>query len=208
MIAQPCRLAVGGRIDRATAFTLRFNGRDIAAYAGDTLASALLANGVRVVGRSFKYHRPRGVFSAGVEEPNALVQLRQGGRGEPNSRATTVEAFPGLEAASQGGWPSVDFDIGAVLGAFSRFMPAGFYYKTFIGPGRGTAWWMFCERFIRRGAGGRAGDPGRTGPRARRRAARPARRRARRCLARRRARRTAGDGEPAHPHPHHRLRRL
>jgi len=134
MIAQPCRLATGGRIDRAAAFTLRFNGRDIAAYAGDTLASALLANGVRVVGRSFKYHRPRGVFSAGVEEPNALVQLRQGGRSEPNSRATTVEAFPGLEATSQGGWPSVDFDIGAVLGAFSRFMPAGFYYKTFIVP--------------------------------------------------------------------------
>jgi sarcosine oxidase subunit alpha len=159
MIAQPCRLATGGRIDRATEFTLRFNGRDIAAYAGDTLASALLANGVRVVGRSFKYHRPRGVFSAGVEEPNALVQLRQGGRGEPNSRATTVEAFPGLEAASQGGWPSVDFDIGAVLGAFSRFMPAGFYYKTFIGPGRGTAWWMFCERFIRRAAAaGRVAD--------------------------------------------------
>jgi sarcosine oxidase subunit alpha len=152
MTRQPCRLATGGRIDRAAAFTLRFDGREIAAHAGDTLASALLANGVRVVGRSFKYHRPRGVFSAGVEEPNALVQLRQGGRSEPNSRATTVEAFPGLEANSQGGWPSVTFDLGAALGAFSRFMPAGFYYKTFIGPGRGTAWWMFCERFIRRAA--------------------------------------------------------
>ncbi len=154
MIAQPWRVAGSGRIDRSTSFTVRFNGRKIAAYPGDTLASALLANGVRVVDRSFKYHRPRGIFSAGVEEPNALVRLRQGGRAEPNSLATTVEAFPGLEAASQSGWPSVDHDIGAALGAFSRFMPAGFYYKTFVGFGRGTRWWMFCERFIRRAAAG------------------------------------------------------
>ena len=152
MIRQPNRLAAGGRIDRSTAFTLRFDGREIPAYGGDTLASALLANNVKVIGRSFKYHRPRGVFSAGVEEPNALVRLRQGGRGEPNSRATVVEAFAGLQAESQAGWPSVNHDVGAILGCFSRFMPAGFYYKTFMGLGSGTRWWMFFERFIRTAA--------------------------------------------------------
>jgi methylglutamate dehydrogenase subunit C len=151
--SQPNRIGAGGRIDRSATFTIRFNDRDIAAHPGDTLASALLANGVKIVGRSFKYHRPRGIVSAGVEEANALVQLREGARTEPNSRATTIEAYPGLIARSQGGWPSVDTDIGAVVGAFARFMPAGFYYKTFIGPFHNTRWWMFCERFIRRAAG-------------------------------------------------------
>jgi len=157
MTSQPNRLASGGRIDRSATLLLRFDGRDIAAYSGDTLASALLANGVKVVGRSFKYHRPRGVYSAGVEEPNALVQVRRGARSEPNTLATTTEAFDGLEAFGQNGWPSVAFDMGAVFGRFSHLLPAGFYYKTFIGPGRGTAFWMFCERFIRNAAGmGRA----------------------------------------------------
>lgn len=153
MTAQPNRLAAGGRIDRGTTLNLRFDGRDIAAHAGDTLASALLAHGAKVIGRSFKYHRPRGVFSAGIEEPNALVQLRHGARSEPNTLATTTEAFDGLEAFGQNGWPSVAFDLGAIFGRFSYLLPAGFYYKTFIGPGRGTAFWMFCEGFIRKAAG-------------------------------------------------------
>jgi heterotetrameric sarcosine oxidase alpha subunit len=160
---QPNRLATGGRIDRATTFAMRFDGRTVAAHPGDTLASALLANGVGIVGRSFKYHRPRGIVAAGVEEPNALLRLRQGARAEPNSRATTVEAFAGLEAASQGGWPSVGFDVGAALGAFARFMPSGFYYKTFFGSGRSTARWMFFERFIRRAASAARG-PGEPDP--------------------------------------------
>jgi len=153
MTAQPNRLASGGRVDRGTTFTVRFDGHDIAAHPGDTLASALLAHGLKVVGRSFKYHRPRGVYAAGVEEPNALVEIRRGPRAEPNTLATTAEAFDGLEAFGQNGWPSVAFDMGAVSGLLSRLLPAGFYYKTFIGPGQGTAFWMFCERFIRRAAG-------------------------------------------------------
>jgi sarcosine oxidase subunit alpha len=136
---------------------MRFDGRDLAAHPGDTLASALLANGVRIVARSFKYHRPRGVFGAGVEEPNALVQLRTGARSEPNTLATTVEAYEGLEAKSQNNWPSVKCDFGAVNGWLSQLLPAGFYYKTFIGLGKGTGTWMFFEKFIRRAAGmGRA----------------------------------------------------
>ena len=146
------RLSTGGRIDRARPITLHFDGIKLAAYQGDTLASALLAHGVRIVNRSFKYHRPRGVFSAGVEEPNALVHLREGARGEPNTRATSIEAFDGLVSHSQSGWPSVRRDIGGLLGLFMRFMPAGFYYKTFIGPGRGTKAWMFFEHFIRKAA--------------------------------------------------------
>jgi sarcosine oxidase subunit alpha len=154
---QENRLSQGGRIDRAASFTMRFDGREVRAFGGDTLASALLGNGVRVVARSFKYHRPRGVFAAGVEEPNALVRLREGARAEPNSRATTIEAYPGLRAASQNAWPSLRFDVAALSGALQRLLPAGFYYKTFIGPGAGIGWWMFCESFIRRAAGrGRA----------------------------------------------------
>lgn len=157
MTTQPNRLASGGRIDRSKALTVRFDGRDLAAHPGDTLASALLANGVRIVARSFKYHRPRGVFGAGVEEPNALVQLRTGARTEPNTLATTAEAYEGLDAISQNNWPSVDYDFGAINGWLSRFLPAGFYYKTFIGLGKGTRTWMFFEKFIRRAAGmGRA----------------------------------------------------
>lgn len=157
MSPQPNRLAAGGRIDRTTTLAFGFDGRHLAAHPGDTLASALISNGVKIVGRSFKYHRPRGIYSAGVEEPNALVELGVGARLEPNTRATTVEVFDGLEARSQNRWPSLAFDVQAVNGLLARFMPAGFYYKTFIGPGRGTAAWMFFEKFIRRSAGiGRA----------------------------------------------------
>ena len=125
-------------------------------YAGDTLASALLANGVHLVARSFKYHRPRGIYSAGAEEPNALVQLARGARTEPNTRATTLELYDGLIASSQNCWPSVRFDIGAVANAMSSVLPAGFYYKTFMWPPTPT-WWLRYEAFIRRAAGmGRA----------------------------------------------------
>ena len=108
--AQPHRLS-GGLIDRSQRLRARFDGREIVGFAGDTLASALLANGVRLVGRSFKYHRPRGIVTAGPEEPNALVELRDGARREPNTRATTIEMFDGLEAASQNRWPSLRFDL-------------------------------------------------------------------------------------------------
>lgn len=151
------RLPTGGRIDRAGTSTLRFDGREIPAHPGDTLASALMASDIRLVGRSFKYHRPRGIMAAGVEEMNALVHLREGDRREPNTPATIIEAFDGLVATSQNAWPSLRFDIGAVNGLASRFLGAGFYYKTFIGPFKGTRFWMFCEAFIRRAAGmGRA----------------------------------------------------
>lgn len=151
------RLGSGGRIDRARTLTMRFDGRRIAAHPGDTLASALLANGECIVARGFKYHRPRGVFASGVEEPSALVHLRTGARREPNARATTVEAFDGLEATAQNAWPSVRWDIGAINGLLAPVFAAGFYYKTFMGPLSGTGFWMFCERFIRQAAGmGRA----------------------------------------------------
>ncbi len=153
-MSQPFRLPHGGLIDRDAPIDFRYDGRAYQGYAGDTLASALLANGVRICARSFKYHRPRGVYSAGVEEPNALVQLRVGARTEPNTRATQIELFPGLQAASQNCFPTVGFDLGAIAGACSRLLPAGFYYKTFMWP---AAWWMGYERFIRQAAGmGRA----------------------------------------------------
>ena len=148
------RLPSGGRIDRERPVSFSFDGERYIGYAGDTLASALLANGVRLVGRSFKYHRPRGVVTDGVEEPNALVQLGIGANSEPNARATQVEIHDGLAAASQNCWPSVRFDAGAVNGLLGALFPAGFYYKTFMWPGR---WWMRYEYFIRRAAGlGRA----------------------------------------------------
>jgi sarcosine oxidase subunit alpha len=148
MTAQPFRTPSGGLIDRAKPLRFTFNGRAYTGFAGDTLASALLANGVRIVGRSFKYHRPRGVFGLGAEEPNALVQLGIGARTEPNSKATQVELFDGLTATSQNCWPSVDFDVGSITGLFGRMLPAGFYYKTFM-LGR----WIAYEPFIRRMAG-------------------------------------------------------
>ena len=113
-MTQPFRLADGGRIDRGLPLSFRFNGRALTGYQGDTLASALLANGIHLVGRSFKYHRPRGILTAGSEEPNAIVELRSGPRKEPNTRATTIELFDGLVANSQNRWPSLTFDIMAV----------------------------------------------------------------------------------------------
>ncbi|WP_448950944.1 2Fe-2S iron-sulfur cluster-binding protein [Labrys neptuniae] len=151
----PYRLAEGGQIDRGKPASFRFDGKIYHGFRGDTLASALLANGVRILGRSFKYHRPRGVFTAGPEEPSALVELRGGARREPNIPATTIELFEGLEAVSQNRWPSLGFDLGAVNGWLSPFLPAGFYYKTFMWP---PAWWeKVYEPLIRRAAGlGRA----------------------------------------------------
>jgi sarcosine oxidase subunit alpha len=140
----------GGLIDRTRPLRFTFNSREYGGYAGDTLASALLANGERLIGRSFKYHRPRGVFGIGAEEPNALVQLGSGARTEPNTKATQTELYDGLMAASQNCWPSVALDLGALAGCASPLLPAGFYYKTFMWP---RGWWMAYERLIRRMAG-------------------------------------------------------
>jgi sarcosine oxidase subunit alpha len=158
-MTQDWRLPSGGRaIDRARPLAFEYDGRRYEGYAGDTLASALLANGVHLVARSFKYHRPRGILSAGAEEPCALVQLGSGARSEPNVRATTVELFDGLVASSQNCWPSVRFDAGAIANALSPLLPAGFYYKTFKWPPTPRAW-MRYEHYIRRAAGmGRAAD--------------------------------------------------
>ncbi|MBA3519223.1 MAG: sarcosine oxidase subunit alpha family protein [Rhizobiales bacterium] len=145
----------GGRIDRSRGIRFSFDGASVGAFAGDTVASALLASGRTLVARSFKYHRPRGVFTAGSEEPNALVTLGAGGNTEPNAKATIVDAAEGLVVRSQNAWPSLGADIGAAGGLLSPFFAAGFYYKTFIGPYRGA--WMLYEPFIRRAAGlGRA----------------------------------------------------
>ena len=153
--AQPNRLATGGLIDRGTPLRFSFDGRSYGGYAGDTLASALIANGVRLVGRSFKYHRPRGILTAGSAEPNALVELRTGARREPNTRATTAELHEGLTAASQNRWPSLGFDLLSVNGLLSPLFIAGFYYKTFMWPAR--LWERLYEPVIRRAAGlGRA----------------------------------------------------
>ena len=140
-----------GLVDRTAVLGFSFNGRGMAGHPGDTLASALLANGRRMVGRSFKYHRPRGVFSAGSEEPNALVQLGSGARTEPNTRATTVELFDGLEATSQHHKLSLDFDPMAANNLLSPFLAAGFYYKTFMWPRR--FWEKLYEPLIRASAG-------------------------------------------------------
>ena len=145
------RLSSGGRIDRSQPLTFTFDGRGYAGFAGDTLASALLANGVKLVGRSFKYHRPRGIVTAGVEEPTGLVTLRSGGRREPNVPAPMAELYDGLDARSQNAWPSPAFDLLALNGLFKPFLAAGFYYKTFMGPFQKS--WMWYEPIIRRAAG-------------------------------------------------------
>ena len=150
MSAQPFRVAEGGRIDRAAPVSFTYDGRRLTGFAGDTLASALLANGVRLVGRSFKYHRPRGIVSADSTEPNAIVQLGTGARTEPNTRATQIEIFEGLVARSQNCWPSVRFDLGAWSGLVGALLPAGFYYKTFMWP---RGFWRRYEFFIRWMAG-------------------------------------------------------
>jgi sarcosine oxidase, subunit alpha len=145
------RLPEGGRIDRSQRLRFTFDGRVLEGFQGDTLASALLANDVFLVGRSFKYHRPRGVMSAGVEETNALVAVGEGGRMDTNTRATTVELYDGLVARSLNRWPSLDFDLGAINGWFSPLLVAGFYYKTFMWPRR--LWQALYEPAIRRMAG-------------------------------------------------------
>ncbi|MEO0944538.1 MAG: sarcosine oxidase subunit alpha family protein, partial [Pseudomonadota bacterium] len=141
----------GGQIDRTRTFKFQWNERWMSGHPGDTLASALLANGVKLVGRSFKYHRPRGIFSAGSEEPNALVQLRKGAAQEPNTRATTVELFDGLYATSQNHRGSLEWDLMAANDLLSPFLSAGFYYKTFMWPK--AFWEKLYEPFIRSSAG-------------------------------------------------------
>lgn len=141
------RLPQGGRIERSRPIHFRFNGRQYQACQGDTLASGLLANGVHLVGRSFKYHRPRGIISAGSEETNALVQLT-GQHDEPNVQATRLELYDGLEAHSINCWPGVRWDLGALNNLLSPLLPAGFYYKTFMAKP-----WDFYSRYIRRLAG-------------------------------------------------------
>lgn len=141
----------GGLIKGSKALNFTFDGKSYKGFEGDTLASALLANGVRLMGRSFKYHRPRGVLTSGSEEPNALVELRSGGRQEPNTRATTAELYDGLEANSQNRWPSLKHDFMAVNDRFSNFLTAGFYYKTFMWPK--AFWEKLYEPVIRKAAG-------------------------------------------------------
>jgi len=152
---QANRLNNGGLIDRSTPLGFRFDGKTFSGFQGDTLASALVANGVKLVGRSFKYHRPRGILTAGSEEPNALVELRSGARREANTKATTAELYEGLEAASQNRWPSLNFDVMSVNQLFAPIFVAGFYYKTFMWPAK--FWEAIYEPAIRRAAGlGRA----------------------------------------------------
>ncbi|WP_417523247.1 sarcosine oxidase subunit alpha family protein [Marinovum sp.] len=141
----------GGQIDRSRSLDFTFDGKRFKGHPGDTLASALMANGVRLMGRSFKYHRPRGVLTAGSEEPNALVELRSGARQEPNTRATTAELFDGLEAKSQNRWPTLKHDAMAINDRFSNFLTAGFYYKTFMWPA--AFWEKLYEPMIRKAAG-------------------------------------------------------
>ncbi|WP_095198802.1 sarcosine oxidase subunit alpha [Mesorhizobium carmichaelinearum] len=152
---QTNRLDSGGLIDRSAPLNFRFDGKSFSGFQGDTLASALVANGVKLVGRSFKYHRPRGILTAGSEEPNALVELRTGARREPNTKATTAELYEGLEAASQNRWPSLRHDVMSVNQLFAPIFVAGFYYKTFMWPAK--FWEAIYEPAIRRAAGlGRA----------------------------------------------------
>ena len=150
------RLPEGGLlIDRNKPIKFEFNGKKLSGFEGDTLASALLSNDQVLVGRSFKYHRPRGIVASGSEEPNALINLGEKEKFEPNQRATTIELFDGLKAASQNHWPSLNFDIGVVNNYLARFLPAGFYYKMFIHPR--PFWKYIYEPFIRQSAGlGRA----------------------------------------------------
>jgi len=146
--SQPYRLATGGAIDRSRPVSFSCNGQALTGYAGDTLASALLANGVRVVGRSFKYHRPRGLLSAGIEETNALFRVDVNGLSVPLVRATQQPLIDGLIANTENSWPSIDFDVGRILDYTHWFWPAGFYNKTFKWPS-----WHWYESFIRHSAG-------------------------------------------------------
>ena len=151
---QPNRLHQGGRIDRTRQLSFTFDGKGFEGFAGDTLASALIANGISLVGRSFKLRRPRGIVGSGAEEPNAIMQVGEGADARPNLLATQVELRDGLTARTTKGWPSVRFDLGAVNDVFGRMLGAGFYYKTFMYP---RSWWKFYEHAIRMSAGfGRA----------------------------------------------------
>lgn len=152
------RLRLGGRIDRDKILNFTWDGQELEGYSGDTLASALVANNRKIIGRSFKYHRPRGITSSGVEESGAIVTVGKGARKEVNVRATTQELYRGLTATGQNAWPNVRFDFGSISNYFSKFLGAGFYYKTFMGIppfewGRGTKIWMFYEKYIRKAAG-------------------------------------------------------
>ena len=149
-MTQSNRIA-GGLVDRSKQLSFTFNNKSMTGYEGDTLASALLANGQQLVGRSFKYHRPRGIFSAGSEEPNAMVHLRRGAAQEPNTRATVAELFNGLEATSQNHRGSLEFDLMSVTDLASPFLSAGFYYKTFMWPKK--FWEKLYEPAIRASAG-------------------------------------------------------
>ena len=151
------RLDKGGLIDRRQKIKFCFNGREVTGFKGDTIASALMASGHMLVGRSFKYHRPRGIMSAGVEEGGALFNVGDGAARIPNVKGTVTEIRKGLKVYSQNAFPSPRFDLGAVNGLIAPFITAGFYYKTFMGPFANTKFWMLCERFIRKAAGlGRA----------------------------------------------------
>ncbi|KIC11638.1 sarcosine oxidase subunit alpha [Leisingera sp. ANG-M1] len=150
-MAQVNRVTGKGRVNRSKPVSFTFNGKSYQGYEGDTLASALLANNVKLLGRSFKYHRPRGVYTAGSDEPSGLVQLETGAYTEPNTRATMIELYEGLSAASQNCWPSVRWDVGEVNNLGSRLIPSGFYYKTFMWP---ASWWeSVYEKAIRHSAG-------------------------------------------------------
>jgi len=157
------RLPTGGRIDRATTLNFTWDGQTFTGHPGDTLASALMASNEKVLARSFKYHRPRGIMAAGVEESGAMVTTGEGARRDPNIKASTCELFDGLVASGQNAYPNVRFDLGSVNNVFGRFFAAGFYYKTFMGippfewMSKGTGLWMKYEKIIRNAAGmGRA----------------------------------------------------
>ena len=152
------RLNKGGQIDRSKKLNFYWDNKNFQGYQNDTLASALLANNQTIIGRSFKYHRPRGIMSAGVEESGALVTIGKGNYRDPNVRATSQELYEGITAYGQNAFPNVRYDLGFINSMFSSFLSAGFYYKTFMGIppfewGRGTKIWMFYEYFIRKAAG-------------------------------------------------------
>ena len=152
------RLKNYGKINRNNVLSFTWDNKKYKGFKGDTLASALLANNIGVVGRSFKYHRPRGIFSSGVEESGALVTVGSKDRRDPNVRATTQELYDGLKASGQNAFPNVNFDLAGINNYLGRFFASGFYYKTFMGIppfewGKGTAIWMFFEKFIRKAAG-------------------------------------------------------
>ena len=150
-MSQLYRISDEGLLNRNNEISFKFNGTKYTGYEGDTLASALLANGVHLVSRSFKYHRPRGFFGTGVDDPNAKLQILLNGHSEPNINATEFELVEGIEATSQNCWPSVEFDIGAINNFLNKFFPAGFYYKTFMWPK--SFWYKIYEPFIRKVAG-------------------------------------------------------